>query len=282
MRYNVKDETMKMTEEKLKYLLFIYQLNAKEESVTSAARKLGVSKSTVSRMISQFYDQGIVRQTGKLDLTCDGCALAKKWTQEISGLTDWICREAQIPESQAENEALMMALHLTDDTKQKLIARNYMKKFYENIRNVNQITGDLLCANLIESEYYFAFTLYKIDSKNENYISMANAGFYHPGILRIENGRGWIRLRTRMVENLSAHGKVTLSGKLNSLQYKKAGKYVQAIQEQDTFCFPIDDMLFFYNHSERFLQSSLRLRLKSDVGNMHMPEKEALFTMIFR
>lgn len=273
---------MKMTEEKLKYLLFLYQLNTKEESVTSAARKLGVAKSTVSRILSMFNKQGLVRQTGKLDLTCEGCKLAKQWIEEIEGLTEWICREAQIPETQAENEALMMALYLTDDTKQKLVARNYMKKFYENIRNVNQITGDLLCANLKEREYYFAFTLYKIDSKDENHISMANSGFYHPGILRIVNGRGWIRLRAKEVENPSAYGKITLSGKLDSLQYKKAGRYVQALQEQDIFCFPIDDMIFYYNHSERFLQSSLRLKLKSDVGNMHMPEREALFTMIFR
>ncbi|MFQ7171499.1 MAG: hypothetical protein ACLRQF_04990 [Thomasclavelia ramosa] len=48
------------------------------------------------------------------------------------------------------------------------------------IDNVKEISGDMLSANLDDGQYLFAFTVYKADKME---ISMANDGFFHPGIL---------------------------------------------------------------------------------------------------
>lgn len=58
-----------MNEEKIKCLLLINE--NKKITVTALAKKMNVSKATMSRMISSFYEEGYTLEQGK-------CLLSKK------------------------------------------------------------------------------------------------------------------------------------------------------------------------------------------------------------
>ena len=53
-----------LAEEKIKYLLFLYEIQDSPLSVTAAARACGVAKSTFSRTLSAFWEMGYVEESG--------------------------------------------------------------------------------------------------------------------------------------------------------------------------------------------------------------------------
>lgn len=54
-----------LTEEKIKYLLFLYDRKTHPLSVTAAAKSCGVAKSTFSRTLSTFFEMGYVANPEK-------------------------------------------------------------------------------------------------------------------------------------------------------------------------------------------------------------------------
>lgn len=49
---------MQLTKEKLSYLLFLYKQREMDYTVTRLAQEVGVSKSTFSRVLNTFYQEG--------------------------------------------------------------------------------------------------------------------------------------------------------------------------------------------------------------------------------
>ena len=66
-----------MSEEKLTYLLFLYRMHNQKFTITHMASQLGVSKSTVSKVLSVFLSGRDYRTKGKTELSKAGCNLAK-------------------------------------------------------------------------------------------------------------------------------------------------------------------------------------------------------------
>lgn len=137
----------------------------------------------------------------------------------------------------------------------------------------------MLSANLGDGEYPFAFTVYKKDRVE---ISMANEGFYHPGILEIKSGYGQLIFKLKEVEHVSLTGKMILKGKLEALKYEIENQFISSRFLRDNFILPISKLRFFYSKEERILQTSIKIRVKADVGIIHMPESEAILTIIFK
>ena len=100
------------------------------------------------------------------------------------------------------------------------------------IDNVKEISGDMLSANLDDGQYLFAFTVYKADKME---ISMANDGFFHPGILDIKMGHGGLVLKPKEVERESMMGKTVLKGKLSSLKYQVGEDYLECRMIKDDY-----------------------------------------------
>ena len=147
------------------------------------------------------------------------------------------------------------------------------------IDKVKEISGDMLSANLDDGEYPFAFTIYKADKLG---ISMANDGFVHPGILEIKMGHGNLILQPKEVEHESLMGKMILKGKVESLKYETEQKYIASQVIMDNFVIPISKLYFYYSKEERILQTSVKIKVKSNVGMIHMPESVAILTIILK
>lgn len=270
---------MKITKEKLTYLLFLYDYNDKGYTITRIAQEMNISKSTISRVLNTFYQEGLLLEKGKGKLSFRGCQIAKKYKCDIYELAKWLQNSADFNEEQAYQEALLLVLTLTDEARRKLVNNTRKERLFKLIKNVKEIRGDMLSANLGDGEYPFAFTVYKKDRIG---ISMANEGFYHPGILEVKLGQGQLIFKLKEVEHLSLSKKLILKGKLESLQYEIENQFMSGHFLRDHFVLPISKLRFFYSKEERILQTSIKIRVKANVGVIHMPESEAILTIIFK
>lgn len=271
-----------MTEEKLSYLLYLYANPASGDSVTGLALRFGISKSTCSRILRTFYEEGWIAVRGKGTLSKHGSQRVRRMQKEIEGLTAWLISEGGLTYSEAYKEAKTLFLTMDASVLEKLVHRASLIAFYKSLANVKHVDGDFLCANLEDGTYPFAFTIYKDQEHKHDQISMANEGFSHPGYLRIKEGIGMLCLQTIEVEHASRIRPIVLKGRLSDLQYYSKHGFVAADVDKDGFRIPICNILFNYNKEERVLQGCIRLWMRVNVGSMHMPESTAMMIVYFK
>jgi len=270
---------MQLTREKINYLLFLYEHQETNYTITKMAQHIGVSKSTLSRVLNTFYQDGLVLEKGKGKLSCLGCKQARQYKKEIQKITNWLMNTADFKQEEAYQEALTLILSLSHQGKLKLVNHTNIARLFELIENIKYINGDMLSANLDDGQYPFAFTVYKEDGIG---ISMANDGFVHPALLNVCLGRGELLLTVKEVEHESLMGKMVLKGKLSSLKYQIDGQYQEAELLHDNYIIPISQLHFYYSKDERILQTAFKIRVQANVGLIHMPESEAIITIIIK
>lgn len=271
-----------MSEEKLTYLLFLYRMHNQKFTITHMASQLGVSKSTVSKVLSVFYQEGITEQKGKTELSKAGCNLAKKWKEEVEKITDWLCTSSSFDRQTAQKEAIVLALHMSSSAKNQLMYNLTMSNFFKWIDDVKTVYGDMLVNFLKEGDYPFAFTIYKDRLYHQMEISMANDAFVHPGILRVQDGKGFLILESKEIERESLIGRLVLKGRLESLFYLKNKQFVEVARQNQFFYIPVSYLEFYYNRNERILQGHLKLKVKPTVSKIHMPESTANLSIFFK
>lgn len=270
---------MQLTREKLTYLLFLYKQKDMNYTVTRMAQEVGVSKSTFSRVLNNFYQEGLTSEKGKGTLSIQGCDLASEYLKDIDKLLQWLKSVSDFNDDEAYQEALSLVLVLSSSARKKIISNTSKELLFELIDNVKEISGDMLSANLDDGQYPFAFTVYKT---NRIGVSMANDGFYHPGILNIKMGQGKLVLKPKEVERESMMGKIILKGKLESLKYFENKKFICCEVIRGDYIIPISQLRFYYSKEERLLQTSIKIKVKPCVREIHMPESEAIMTIIFK
>ncbi len=275
----IEGESMKLTREKLLYLLFLYDHKDKKYTITRIAQEMEISKSTVSRVLNTFYQEGLLLEKGKGGLSCQGCLLARRYKQDINKVAKWLENTVDFNQEEAYQEALSLILTMSKDARNKLVNNTSKQRLFAIINNVKEISGDMLGANLDDGEYPFAFTIYKKDQLG---ISMANDGFIHPGILKVKFGCGELILTPKEVEQESLMGKIVLKGKLESLKYEVDHQYVTSKLCRGRYIIPISKLYFFYSKEEKILQTTLKIKVKLEEGIINMPEKEAILTIIFK
>lgn len=273
---------MKMTEEKLSYLLFLESIQDEQYTITYMARKLGITKSTLSKVLSVFYQEGLLLEKGKPYLSDNGFKVLEQWKKEISKITDWLCTNGQLPHNVAKQEAITLAIHMSSEVKKEIISHYEVSHFFDMLQNVKLIYGDMLPAYLNDGEYPFAFTIYKDSLSKGLEISMANDAFIHPGILKIEKGQAYLVLHALEIQKESLMKRLVLKGSLEKLWYLKNSEFIEADVYQDEFRIPISYMSFQYNYSERLLQGHIKLKMMASVGILHMPESTAILSIYFK
>ena len=149
---------MQLTKEKLSYLLFLYKQREMDYTVTRLAQEVGVSKSTFSRVLNTFYQEGLTTEKGKGILSCQGCRMAREYLKDINKLSDWLKYTANFDDEEAYQEALSLVLTLSSKARAKLVNNTSKERLFELIDNVKEISGDMLSANLDDGQYLFAFT----------------------------------------------------------------------------------------------------------------------------
>lgn len=270
---------MEITKEKLAYLLFLYNQKDTNCTVTRLAEEFGVSKSTFSRVLNSFYHENLIIQKGKGILSIKGEKLAKSYLKDITEIKSWLKSISNFSDEEAYREALTLVLVLSNKTRYKLITDLYKKKLFEQIDKVKSISGDMLAINLEDGKYSFAFTIYKI---NKLEISMTNDGFVHPGILEIDNGKGNLILFPKEIEHESLLGNIILKGQVESLKYMIDQEFINSRNVKNNYIIPIDRLQFHYCKEERILQTSIKIKVRADVGIIHMPESCAVLNIIIK
>lgn len=273
---------MKMSEEKLTYLLFLYDIRGQKYTITNMASQLGVSKSTVSKVLSSFYQEGITEYKGKVELSEYGCMLAKQWKDEVKKITNWLCVSSAFDLQTAQKEAIILALHMSSTAKNQLIYNLNMSDFFKWIDNVKTVYGDMLIHYLQDGDYSFAFTIYKDKPDHKIEISIANDAFVHPGILKIRDGKGYLVLKSKEIERESLMGRIVLKGRLETLKYMKNKQYVEAMKQNHFYHIPLSCLEFYYNREEKMLQGHIKLKVIPTVGKIHMPESTAHLAIFFK
>ncbi|MGX8850696.1 hypothetical protein [Amedibacillus sp. YH-ame10] len=273
---------MRLTQEKLNYLLYINQHQHTIYTMTDIAGRLGINKSTLSKVLSSFYQEGYMVEKGKIQLSKEGLALAKTWQEEIDNITKWLLETTAITLAEAKQEALSFALHMSQHTKESLLKVNEMHNFLYVLEDVKMIYGEMMSMHIKDGEYPFSFTLYKDQVENRLEISMSNEAFYHPGVLKIEEGKGFLVLHYHEIEVRSKHGKTVVKGTLEHLQYDNGLTYMDAKPWKDSFLIPIAGIEFYHSKQERILQGHLKLKMKVSVKTNEMPESIALLAIIFK
>ena len=270
---------MEITKEKLAYLLFLYKQKETNCTVTRLAEEFGVSKSTFSRVLNIFYHENLIIQKGKGILSTKGEKLAKNYFKDIAEIKLWLKNISNLSDEEAYQEALTLVLVISNKTRYNLISDLYKKKLFEKIDKIKSISGDMLTVNLEDGKYQFAFTIYKL---NKLEISMANDGFVHPGILEINNGKGNLILFPKEIEHESLLGNIILKGQVESLKYMLDQEFISSQNIKNSYIIPIDRLKFHYCKEERILQTSIKIKVRANVGIIHMPESCAVLNIILK
>lgn len=270
---------MQITKEKLSYLIFLYQYKDKNYTITRLSQEIGVSKSTFSRVLGTFYQEGLLIEKGKGVLSSKGCKLASEYLKEINELSRWLKCTLDFTDQEAKQEALTLVATLSLTMRKKLISNINKNNMFNLISNIKEINGDMLSINLDDGQYPFAFTIYKVD-KTE--ISMANDGFIHPGILEVKKGQGNLILRPREIERESKNKKMILRGKVATLKYQVEEDYLECLTIRGDYIIPINKLRFYYSKEERILYTSIKIKVKATVGIVHMPESIAILNIFIK
>lgn len=269
---------MKFTKEKLSYLLFLYQKRNKNYTSTRFSQEMGISKATFSRILNVFYQEGLTEKKGKGVLSSRGCEIAKSYLKEIDRLSIWLKKTTNFNDDEVYQEAISLIISLLPKTRIKLINSIIKEDLFDALDNIKKINGDMLSNYLDDGLYHFAFTIYKIDMSE---ISMANDGFFHPGMLEIKRGQGKLIFKTRETEK-ELNNNMILRGRAATLQYEIDQEFIECNTIQEKFYIPISKLYFWYSKEERILQTTVKIKITSTVGDHYMPESMALINIIFK
>ena len=249
-----------MTTEKIKSLLLMNE--NKKITVTLLAKKMNVSKATMSRMINTFYEQGLTLDKGKCQLSKKGQEYIEKIQEKIKNLTYWLQETSHLNEEEA-----------------RICSRIHFNKVFDQLGDLVEFSGHYLEHHLEPGKYNFSFTLFHY--KDANVHSMANRGFEHPAYLLIEHHQGFLVFQPIEMKKELLKERITISSKLKSMKYLIQNKECDCFEKNDCFYIPITDLNFFYTKEERLMQTSLTVKLKVNLLKGHMPENLALLKILF-
>ena len=118
--------------EKIKSLLLMNE--NKKITVTLLAKKMNVSKATMSRMINTFYEQGLTLDKGKCQLSKKGQEYIEKIQEKIKNLTYWLQETSHLNEEEARQEAIKLYTTLNDETIERICSRIHFNKVFARNR----------------------------------------------------------------------------------------------------------------------------------------------------
>lgn len=271
--------------EKLKLRILQYFLENRKEmcAVVKIARTLGVTKQRVSRILIEFEKEGYVDRSDLRNpvLTEKGKELAEYYSERINVSLNHLLYEG-VPLEQAEEDAYHWALYNTDETMSVIRSAEARFSAKYELRGKQIFNGKELCRHMRDGDFEFNFVMYRQNSKRGNNLSMANRGFEHPGYLIVRNGIGKIRLRAVEISAKSPVAGKEVKGKVDELSYYFNGMFIPAEISSGIITFPAEVVNFVNIGTgvNQFLHGSVSMKMNCTISPVHMPESEAVFTMI--
>ncbi len=266
-----------MTEEKIRCLLLIYK--NKNLTVTSLARKINMSKATISRILHFFYQENLIVEKGKCILNKNGSELAKQYNQQIERLAYWIKQTSHLQDKDAKLEAIKLVISLNPETIQKICSRIHMDEIFNKLDHLVEFSGQYLENNLEDGHYDFSFSIFK--DQDHNQFSMAHQAFKHPAFLLIKEGRGYLVFEPIEIKKPLLKEKIVITSKLKQMQYLIDRQYYDCLENDHQIFIPITHLNFFYTKEERLIQTSFTIKVQAQVSKYHMPESVASLKILF-
>ena len=147
-----------MNEEKIKCLLLINE--SKKITVTALAKKMNVSKATMSRMVSSFYEEGYTLEQGKCLLSKRGKNYIEETKRKIKNLTYWLQKTSRLNEEEAHQEAIKLFTTLNKETIERICSRIHFNQVFDQLGDLVEFSGHYLEHHLEPGKYIFSFTLF--------------------------------------------------------------------------------------------------------------------------
>lgn len=268
---------------KLRVLLCFLKLSPADCSVTGIARTLGREKYAISRAAEALAQDGLIDRSiiRSPRLTERGRREAERYSQRFEIALNHLLYEGVELES-ARQDALVWTLYCTDDTMETVRATEERYRVKYELRGQKQFSGAALCKKLKDGCYALPFLIFREHIKNGSNLSMANEGFEHPCSLSVKNGVGMVQLRAIPIAAKSPISGEILRGRVETMRYFDAGRFVCAEPSGQLFTFPADVLQFVSVGSDvgQILHGSVCLQMESSVGAGHMPESTAIFTLL--
>lgn len=263
-------------------LLYLLYLNRAEEydcTISKMARLFHVSKSTVSRNMDYFIDQGVV-YSDSVKLTAYGRKLAGKYSEEVELFENWIGWTAPCGDKKDRDNAMQMVVCLDDEMKAKMFQKIRMNKMFEHLHYRGNIAFSEFAEDLEDGSYPIGFVIYREDFEDGKYFSMADRGFSHPAYLRMMGETGIVQLKAVTMERRNILDNLIMSGKLLKLEYSKKGHFTPVLKNGDIYQIPADAFEYTFHKEENLLVGNLTIQIYAPLANKKMHVKRAVLSLI--
>ena len=265
---------MKLTINRIQYLLYLNSTDNKKNVVTNMAKLFQVSKSTVSRNLDYFVKEGILF-FDSTELTEYGKRLADRYEEEVELLSMWIRRNVPCNETEIRHNAMEMVVHLSEEMKSKMFQKIRLQSMFRGLDYEGEIVFSEFVSLLRDGIYQVPFLIYREGFKDEKWLSMADRGFEHPATLIITGDTGILQLRAVTMEHRNVLDKLLFSGKLKKLEFMHCGIFKDAMKDGDTYMIPADAMNYTFRKEEGIMVGHLVLQMSAPIGNRDFHCKKA-------
>lgn len=272
-----------LTPFQIQLLLYYLEAEPKKRTVTDSARILGTTKWAVTRALDALEKQDVVerQENRKTVLTASGKKLAEKCRGQMKILEQYMQYQDIPPVQIKENALRALSAGFSDEFMDRLAeqeGRMRLKEIFAGHRNFH---GGDICNYLKDGSYYFPFIIYREQIKNHNNLSMANRGFENPCELIVKDCEGLVYLAVKTVSAESMSSGKKMEGRVNKMQYLYGGEFRDGGIDGRYVYFPVTALNFIAMGKGRdtLLHGSVCLKMQCSVGDMHMPESTAIFTM---
>ena len=267
----------------IQLLLYFLEAEPKKRTVTDAARYLHKPKSTLTHILDSLDALSLMERVEgrKSVLTTAGKRTAQQLLHQRKILEQYM-QYQDIPPAQIKENALRaLSAGFSDAFMERLAeqeSRMHIKEIFAGRRDFH---GGDICNYLSDGSYYFPFIIYREQIKNHNNLSMANRGFENPCEVIVKDHEGLVYLAAKTVSAQSMSSKNKMEGRIQKLQYLYDGEFRDGGIDGRYVFFPVTALRFISMGKGRdtLLHGSVCLKMQCSVGDMHMPESTAVFTM---
>lgn len=272
-----------LTPFQIQLLLYYLEAEPKKRTVTDSARILGTTKWAVTRALDALEKQDVVerQENRKTVLTASGKKLAEKCRGQMKSLEQYMQYQDIPPVQIKENALRALSAGFSDEFMDRLAEQEGRMRLKEIFAGHRDFHGGDICNYLKDGSYYFPFIIYREQIKNHNNLSMANRGFENPCELIVKDHEGLVYLAVKTVSAESMSSGKKMEGRVNKMQYLYGGEFRDGGIDGRYVYFPVTALNFIAMGKGRdtLLHGSVCLKMQCSVGDMHMPESTAIFTM---
>ncbi len=273
----------KLSAIQIQLLLYFLEAEPKKRTVTDAARYLNKPKSTMTHILDSLDELALMErvEARKSALTAAGKSMAQELLHRRKILEQYMQYQDIPPAQIKENAMLALSAGFSDQFMERLAEQEGRMRLKEIFAGRQDFHGGDICNYLKDGSYYFPFIIYREQIKNHNNLSMANRGFENPCELIVKDHEGLVYLAVKTVSAESMSSGKKMEGRLNKMQYLYDGEFRDGGIDGRYVYFPMTALNFIAMGKGRdtLLHGSVCLKMQCSVGDMHMPESTAVFTM---